>query len=149
MHYHPDGREHQDQSSVAIYLQKKPITKVLSSFMLATREIDIPAGDANYTRDISIALPCDVTVMGLVPHMHLIGREMKVEATSPDGKEIPLIWIKDWDFKWQGQYLLTNPITLTKGSTLSLHARYDNSLDNTDNPNNPPEACHARRADDG
>ena len=138
MHYHPDGRAHTDQSSVAIYLQKKPITKVLSSFLLATRQIDIPAGDANYARDISVTLPCNVTVMGLVPHMHLIGREMKVEATTPDKKQVPLIWIKDWDFKWQGQYLLTSPLTLSKGTTLTLHARYDNSADNSDNPNNPP-----------
>jgi hypothetical protein len=138
MHYHPDGREHQDQSSVAIYLQKKPVTKVFSSFMLATRQIDIPAGEANYARDISVTLPCDVTVIGVVPHMHLIGREMKVEATTPDKKQIPLIWIKDWDFKWQGQYQLASPLTLTKGTTLTLHARYDNSTDNPDNPNNPP-----------
>jgi hypothetical protein len=139
MHYHPDGREHTDQSSVAIYLQKKPITKILSSFMLATRQIDIPAGDANYTRDISVTLPCDLTMLGVVPHMHLIGREMKVEATTPDNKSIPLIWIKDWDFKWQGQYQFTEPVTLTKGTTLTLHARYDNSLDNPDNPSNPPQ----------
>src|SRR5204862_7141480 len=98
-HYHPARREHVDQSSVAIYFQKKPITKVLSSSMLATRQIDIPAGDANYTRDISVTLPCDVTLLGVVPHMHPIGREMKVEATTPENKLIPLIWIKDWDFK--------------------------------------------------
>jgi hypothetical protein len=139
MHYHPDGREHQDQSSVAIYLQKKPVTKILSSFILATRQIDIPAGESNYTRDISVTLPCDVTVAGVVPHMHLIGREMKVEAIKPDKTEIPLIWIKDWDFKWQGQYHFVQPVELKKGDTLTLHARYDNSADNTDNPSNPPQ----------
>ncbi len=139
MHYHPDGREHQDQSSVAIYLQKKPITKIFSSFMLATRQIDIPPGDDNYTRDISITLPCDVTVCGVVPHMHLIGREMKVQAIKPDKNVIPLIWIKDWDFKWQGQYRFTSPIELHKGDTLKLHARYDNTASNPDNPSNPPQ----------
>src|SRR6185295_6615978 len=77
MHYHPDGKEHTDQSSVAVYLQKKPITKIVSTFMLATRQIDIPAGDANYTRDITVTLPVDVTVSGIIPHMHLVGREMK------------------------------------------------------------------------
>jgi hypothetical protein len=64
---------------------------------------------------------------------------MKVEAIKPDKTEIPLIWIKDWDFKWQGQYHFVQPVELKKGDTLTLHARYDNSADNTDNPSNPPQ----------
>ena len=42
--------------------------------------------------------------IGIAPHMHYIGKEMKVVAVAPDGKTTPLIWIKDWDFNWQGQY---------------------------------------------
>jgi hypothetical protein len=61
-----------------------------------------------------------------------------VWATAPNGKEIPLIWIEDWDFKWQGQYRFVEPITVPKGSTLEMTARYDNSAANPDNPNNPP-----------
>ena len=34
---------------------------------------------------------------------------------------------------------LTELIVDTKGTTLTLHARYDNSLDNPDNPSNPPQ----------
>jgi hypothetical protein len=138
MHYHPDGRERIDQSSVALYLQKKPISKVISTIPLASRDIDIPAGDANYIRTARLELPVELTVSGVTPHMHLIGREMKVWATPPDGKQVPLIWIDDWDFKWQGQYRLAEPITLPKGSTLEMTARYDNSAANFNNPNNPP-----------
>src|SRR4029078_1580018 len=41
LHYHPDGRERVDQSSVAVYLQKNPVHKVITSLPLATRDIDI------------------------------------------------------------------------------------------------------------
>jgi peroxiredoxin len=139
MHYHPDGREHTDQSTVAIYLQKKPVKQVFASFMLATRDLDIPAGDANYTRHITVTLPSDLTLIGIVPHMHLLGRDMKVVATTPDKKEIPLIWIKDWDFKWQGQYQFAEPIKLSKGTVISMTAKYDNSDANPDNPSDPPK----------
>ena len=52
----------------------------------------------------SAPLPVDVQAIGIAPHMHYIGKEMKVVAKMPDGKTTPLIWIKDWDFNWQGQY---------------------------------------------
>ncbi len=139
MHYHPDGKEHIDQSSIAIYFQKQPVKKILSTFPVGTRDIDIAPGDSNYQRNISFALPIDVTLSGVVPHMHLLGRDMKASATTPDGKDIPLVWIPDWDFKWQGQYRYTNPITLPAGTTLTLTAKYDNSANNPDNPNSPPK----------
>jgi mono/diheme cytochrome c family protein len=139
MHYHPDGHERVDQSSVAIYLQKPPIQKVMASIALGTRQIDIPAGEADYQRVVTLTLPTDVTLLGAIPHMHLLGREMKVQATTPDGKEVPLIWIKDWDFKWQGQYQFADRITLPKGTKIQMTARYDNSAANPNNPSDPPK----------
>lgn len=138
MHYHPDGREHQDQSSLAIYFQKKPVDRIIGSIPLTTRDIDIPAGEANYTRQVSLTLPTDLTLSGATPHMHLVGRDMKVTATQPDGTVTPIIWIDDWDFKWQGQYRFVKPITLPAGTRLDLVAHYDNSTANANNPNDPP-----------
>jgi hypothetical protein len=149
MHYHPDGREHTDQSSVAIYLQKKPITKVVASIPVGTRQIDISPGDANYTRIISFTLPADMTLIGAIPHMHLLGRTMSVAATAPDGKAIPIIRIDDWDFRWQGQYRYAEPLTLPQGSTIHFEAKYDNSDANPNNPNNPPKrVTHGEQTSD-
>ena len=67
--------------------------------------------------------------------MHLLGREMKVWATLPDGTEKPLVWIKDWDFNWQATYQLKEPLFLPKGSKVHLLAYYDNSDKNPRNPN--------------
>jgi peroxiredoxin len=138
VHYHPDGREHVDRSSVAIYLAKKPVTQVVAMIPLGTRDIDIPAGEANYVREASVTLPCDATITGITPHMHLLGREMKVTATRPDGAVVPMIWIRDWDFRWQDQYAYAEPILLPKDTRIDLRAAYDNSADNPRNPNNPP-----------
>src|SRR5262249_37645882 len=84
----------------------------------------------------------DVRVIGITPHMHYIGKEMKVVAQSPDGKTIPLIWIKDWDFNWQGQYQFKSPVDLPKGTVIKLDAYYDNSEDNPANPSKPPRRVH-------
>ena len=107
--------------------------------MLANRRIDIPPGEANYIRTADVTTPAEVTVYGVFPHMHLVGREMKVWATLPDGVDVPIIRIDDWDFKWQGEYRLSEPLTLPKGTTVHLWARYDNSENNPNNPSSPPK----------
>jgi Flp pilus assembly protein TadD len=50
-----------------------------------------------------------------------------------------LIWIKHWDFNWQGDYQYARPISLPKGARLVLHYTYDNSTNNVRNPNQPPK----------
>jgi hypothetical protein len=138
MHYHPTGKDETDQSEVALYFAKSPTTRPVQSFMLANRKIDIPPGDANYIRTADVTTPANITIYGVFPHMHLVGREMKVWATLPDGSDVPIIRIDDWDFKWQGEYRLREPLSLPKGTTVHLWARYDNSANNPNNPSNPP-----------
>jgi hypothetical protein len=74
-----------------------------------------------------------------MPHMHLLGREMKVTATTPDGDIIPLVHVPDWDFNWQSTYTFKKPIHLPPGSRVDLQARFDNSSNNPLNPHNPPK----------
>jgi hypothetical protein len=114
----------------------------ISSVALMTRSVDIPPGETNYHRELSVELPMDVTLEGVIPHMHLIGREMKVQATTPEGKIVPLIAIDDWDFKWQDQYRYAEPLHLTKGTKIEMTVRYDNSTNNPANPNSPPKRVH-------
>lgn len=140
VHYHPDGKAHQDTSKIALYFAKKPIQKVTTSFMLNNFLIDIPAGESHYVRTASIGpIPADVTLLGITPHMHLVGKQMKVTATKPDGTVVPLVNITDWDFRWQDQYRFVDPVKLPKGTVVNLEAVYDNSAKNPDNPNTPPK----------
>lgn len=72
--------------------------------------------------------------------MHLLGRKMTVQMTTPDEATRCLIDIQDWDFNWQGAYRYETPVDVPAGSRLSLTAYYDNSSDNPRNPNNPPQS---------
>ena len=54
-------------------------------------------------------------------------REISLTATLPEGKVVPMLWIDDWDFNWQGQYHFAEPVPLPKGTRLDLVAYYDNS----------------------
>ncbi len=140
IHYHPDGKPETDESMVGIYFTKQPAKRIVGGIMVRSRQLNIPPGEKRYhVTAQSDPLPVDAEVIGITPHMHYIGKEMKVTAQQPGGKTVPLIWIKDWDFNWQGQYQYETPVLLPKGTVIKLEAYYDNSADNPRNPTKPPK----------
>jgi hypothetical protein len=138
IHYHPNGKPENDQSSVGIFFSDVPSTKRILSLTLAGNTIDIPPGEKRHRIVVSVTLPANVHAISAAPHMHFIGHEMKVTAKLPSGETKPMIWIKDWDANWQGQYFYREPVPLPRGTVLELEAFYDNSADNPQNPNKPP-----------
>jgi Copper type II ascorbate-dependent monooxygenase, C-terminal domain len=138
VHYHRSGKTETDRTRMGIYFAKGTVDKRLRVLPIAGRPLRIPAGEANYTAQANLPIPADVTVLQVTPHMHLLGREMTVTATLPDGAQKPLVRVPDWDFNWQTTYSFKEPLKLPRGSRISLTARYDNSAANPLNPNNPP-----------
>jgi mono/diheme cytochrome c family protein len=139
IHYHPSGKPETDQSSLGLHLTGPP-TKGVAMMIVLNRNIYIPPGESNYVVRASMTMPQDGELWGITPHAHYLGKEMKVNARFPDGAVKPLIWIKDWDFNWQGQYRYKNPILLPKGTRIEMEYSYDNSAANPQNPSNPPIA---------
>ncbi len=90
----------------------------------------------------------DCVIHDVMPHMHMLGREIKVTVTPPDGTPTTLIAINDWDYNWQETYFLKEPMAIKKGTILSVDAVYDNSDKNPQNPFSPPRVRVPRRTDD-
>jgi hypothetical protein len=146
MHYHPTGKEETDQSEIGLYFVKKPTAEsvkepavLVGSIWVANYDLDITAGDKDYRRSSSYTLPREVIMVGVVPHMHLLGRSMKVTATLPDRTTKTLIDIRDWNYNWQDEYYYEQPFTLPAGTRLDVEAAFDNSADNPSNPSVPPQ----------
>jgi tetratricopeptide (TPR) repeat protein len=106
---------------------------------LGRQDIDIPAGDRSYTITDAYTLPVDVELEAVQPHAHYRARDVRGEATLPDGSKKPLIDIADWDFRWQHVYRFVTPLLLPKGTRVSMRYTYDNSAANARNPQRPPE----------
>ena len=130
-----------DQSSLGIYFTKAPVQKRVLIAPVINQTFVIPPGASNYEVTAAIPfLPFDAHMIGVTPHMHLLGRTMSVTATTPDGKSVCLASVPDWDFNWQNTYTYKTAVAAPLGTGLSLSARYDNSENNLRNPNNPPKA---------
>ena len=138
VHLHPSGKPEQERSTIGIHFAKKPPTKLFASVPRMIRRLDIAPGDADYVLRQENEMPMAAELIGITPHAHLLCKEIKVDATLPDGKPQPLIWIKDWDFNWQGEYQYVEPVRLPAGTKVAMEFRYDNSKDNPAQPSNPP-----------
>lgn len=146
MHYHPTGKKETDQSEIGLYFVKKPVKEVLKesaklvgSVWLANYEMDIPAGENNYKRSTQYTLPKEVIMVGVVPHMHLLGKAIKVTATLPDRSTKTLIDIPQWNYNWQDEYYFERPFKLPAGTVLHVEGIFDNSAENPSNPSSPPK----------
>jgi len=143
VHYHNccTGRDQTDRTKVGLHFAKGPIDKRARSIVAINRSFEIPAGEARHVVRASYTVPANRSFQALnvTPHMHLIGREIKATVRYPDGTVRPLIYINDWDFKWQGSYTFEKPIPLPSGTVIDVEAVYDNTADNPRQPNSPPK----------
>lgn len=143
VHYHPHhGQPLPDRTEIGIYFAKKKPKQLLRILPVINQTFTIPPNNANYEVKASfpIPVPVDTHLWIIAPHMHLLGRKMKVEATLPNGSKQCLINIDDWDFNWQGMYLYKGGLAMPAFTRYSLTAYYDNSEGNFRNPNSPPKA---------
>jgi peroxiredoxin len=138
LHYHRNGRAEKDRTTVGLYLARDRETKPYKSMVIAGRFFLIPAGERRHTVRGAIEVDQDCLLHSVMPHMHLLGREVRVTLTPPSGKPQTLLAIKDWDYNWQETYFLKEPIALKKGTRLAVEAVYDNSAANPNNPFSPP-----------
>lgn len=80
----------------------------------------------------------DMTLLGVAPHMHLLGKTIKSYGVHPAGDTDQFIRINEWDFHWQGFYQFPRLKKVPAGSALYAEAFYDNTTANPDNPSSPP-----------
>jgi hypothetical protein len=143
VHYHPHhgGHPMPDQTQLGVYLADEKPEKEMFIVPLINTTFTIPPNHANYRVDaeLPVPVPFPLKLWLVAPHMHLLGRKMTVQMTTPDEATHCLIDIQDWDFNWQGAYRYQAPIDVPAGSRLSMAAYYDNSSGNPRNPNDPPK----------
>lgn len=146
MHYAPIPVEEKDSSSVNLFFAdaeetidrfvKYEVMLPLPNTLLNGPFFLLP-GDVKTFHGVW-TVPDKISVLGITPHMHLLGQDWEVYAVSPSGDTTNLIKIPEWNFNWQGTYFFDRFKVLEPGTEVHALATYDNSENNPMNPNSPP-----------
>jgi len=139
LHYHNARLTAEtDHTELRLRAASAPVQRRLHFMRVGQFRLAIPAGAPRHELEAQSFVYQPMQLIAIHPHMHLLGREMKVWARMKDESIQPLIHINDWDFHWQGFYFYQRPIALPTGSWIELMAAWDNSEQNPRNPNKPP-----------
>ena len=126
------------QASVGLYFSDEAPALRPVGLGLNSKALEIPAGHADYVVQDRYRLPVAVDVLELFPYMHHLGKTVEVTASLPDGTEVGLLQIEDWDFSWQDSYRYADPLHLPAGTSIEAKFTFDNSSANPNNPSSPP-----------
>lgn len=133
LHYTPNGTATTDKSSLGLIYADEP-EFVVDTYALGAADILVKAGDPDYKKTATLTIPNDVAISSMMPHLHLRGTSFQYRARFPGDKEdTTLLSIPNWDFNWQHEYKLVEPVMLKKGTKLTVEATWNNS---ESNPNN-------------
>ncbi|MEL6698990.1 MAG: T9SS type A sorting domain-containing protein [Bacteroidota bacterium] len=147
MHYAPVPVDETDSSTVNLFFADPD--EIIGRTI--QREVMLPFGSTLINGPFVIqpntvkqfhgvwTVPFKVSLLGVAPHMHLLGKDWEVYAVSPAGDTTSIVSIPEWDFNWQGTYFFKQFQIIEAGSEIHALATYDNSTNNPFNPNNPPK----------
>jgi hypothetical protein len=136
MHFTPYGKATTDRTKVGFKFWKgsKPPKHRHYTLDCVFTNVDIAPGDGNAPAENWLTLMHDTTVVGMLPHMHLRGKDFLCEVVYPDGKRETLLSVPGYSPFWQTTYRFKEPLQLPGKTKLRFLSHYDNS---SSNPNNP------------
>ncbi|MEM7167228.1 MAG: hypothetical protein AAF581_17330 [Planctomycetota bacterium] len=149
LHLNPTGKEEEVGISLGLHYATDPDLLPITSVVLSSLTLDIPAGANAYETGAHYETPVDLHLLGMTPLAHLVCTTMQVTLQLPDGTSRSLLQIDDWDMNWQQPYQYEQPQLIPKGSRITTKYRYDNSDGNPRNPYSPPRPVKPGQAPRG
>ncbi|MEX0740254.1 MAG: hypothetical protein WD071_13005 [Pseudohongiella sp.] len=139
LHYTTTGRETTDASRIGVWfydedeIPEERMTGECACIFTPTWTT-IPAYDPNFEMQAQIEIPDDAWLHSFLPHMHFRGKYMRFDAHLPDGTVKPLINIANYNYNWQMEYKLEEPMLVPAGTRVVATGAFDNSEQNKANP---------------
>lgn len=142
MHYNYAALRAEDTSQTLFWEVDEPSSKRPKRLTLVNQWFEIPENAPSYSvegfsRIVEDGEPLltplsqhEGWAWGASAHMHVLGKEIKIDLLKDDGTEECLLHIPKWDFNWQGSYRFKEPLALTAGDQVRLTCTWDNSQEN-------------------
>ena len=132
MHYSNASEDPLDSTTVNMNFETTVDHQLYARFFVNT-DIDIPPGKSEHKETYSAKIGHyfgtnrPITIMGLVPHMHKLGKSEYGKVIRTDGSEECLMDVPRWDFNWQLMYMFETPVVMQPDDRLHMECVFDST----------------------
>jgi hypothetical protein len=129
VHYNLAAGAFPDQTTVR--LKTEPTVERPGEFTLvADTSLNVPPGEELGVSTRTFTLgdpPPQMTVHGVLPHMHTLGRTLRLEASIPPlgPSSTCVVNVDRWDFNWQNAWWYETPLVANGVTTFTLSCGFD------------------------
>jgi len=126
IHYNLIAGTYPDRTRVNMTTNSTGTTTRAYFAPIVDSNLQLPPGMANFSASDTIplsSLPIPVRIYGAAPHMHTLGRSLRVETTGTTPRCI--VDTPRWDFHWQGLWWYDTPVRVSPSDTLRITCNYD------------------------
>ncbi len=130
----------EDHSGFGLHLAED-VEQQLFAMPLGVEDFYLAAGDDNADEEFVIPWGSDwggVTIVGVFPHMHLLGTGFDFKVNHTDGSETCVVEMNDWDFHNQQAIQLKEEVRIEGGDVITVRCEWDNSAGNPNQTSDPP-----------
>ncbi len=130
IHYHPQaGAAPESDDATRLELQYYEGTPLYEASMKVVGVFEpgqsfddgtemIPAGEEAWSNTVTKTLP-NAAIWGVLPHMHVVGTEIRLDIDRQDGNDECIVHVPRWDYNWQRIYRLSS---LYESETLHMES---------------------------
>jgi hypothetical protein len=105
-----------DRSTVGLYFTDPPASG------REIQAITLDAPDGSESRSLTSQLSSAARVIAVRPSLDQPYAALKVDAVTPSGRRVPLLWLRAPRPEWRRRYWLAEPIELPSGSKIEVSA---------------------------
>jgi hypothetical protein len=153
LHYTPNGRATVDRTRLGLVFAEKPPEREVRTAGIFDPKLDIPPGAADHREGAALTVPFDARILAWMPHMHNRGKSFRAYRELPNSSDASpnessakssdksldaarelVLHVPRYDFNWQLAYEYEKPLEVKRGTVLSIEAVFDNSAENSANP---------------
>ena len=114
-----EGMDFSDQSQVGLHFADGEAATIESTLVSSADVV----GGSEVT--FSHAVASDMTVLALFPEVDIESSELQVEAVTPTGDRVPMLWLREPDRGWPTRFWFDAPVALPAGSQIEVRAVLD------------------------
>ncbi len=135
MHYTPTGKPETDTTRLGIvFTEREDVTHEVVTLLSMEQSFEIPVGAKHHAVTASLnRFPRHGRLLSITPHMHYRGSAFQLQTLIGE-QRAELLSVPHYDFNWQHDYRLREPVELDDITRLEFTAWFDNSANNPWNP---------------